>query len=198
MTRDGRRWTWQAIEEVSGQVKVTTYDDLTFQPLVIASSEGVERFTYDVLGRMARREREGEVTEFSYGPIGKIVRAVRSSGSGASSEVGYEYDAHGRLLVADSREGRARFQYDDRGRLAVLVTKNGIAERRVAIGYNEHDRPVRLEVEGVGATEVRYGAGGNVRRPEAAEERRVFGEATAAFVTLQELLDAASTRPKLR
>jgi YD repeat-containing protein len=198
MTSDGRRWTWQATEEEAGDAKVTIYDDRTFQPVSVAASDRVARFEYDGLGRLVRKEVEGEITSLSYGPEGKIAHLERhapaAEGGSASLDLRYAYDAHAHLLRAEGGQDAARLTYDERGRITTIVATSDGTERKVALTYAKGDRPIRIEVQGVGAVVVEYDEHGEVSKVDASEGRKASLEVTLAFQTLLDLVRPASVK----
>jgi YD repeat-containing protein len=197
MTGDGRRWTWQATEEESGDATVTIYDDRTFQPLSVAASDRVARLQYDAFGRIVRKEVEGETTALTYGPEGKVVR-VEHRGSAArateSFEVRYAYDAQARLVSAERGEDTVRVGYDDRGRMVSVDAVSSGTVRKLTIQYGDNDRPVRLEVEGIGAVVVEYDAHGDIKRVDSSSGRRVALYVTSAMQALLDLIRPASVK----
>jgi YD repeat-containing protein len=197
MTSDGRRWTWQATEEDGGDAKVTIYDDRTFQPLSVAASDRVARFEYDGLGRLVRKQVEEEVTTLAYGPEGKVAHVERRSaaeGGTAPVDVRYFYDAHARLLRAEGGQDEARLTYDEHDRITTIVATSDGTERKVAFTYAKGGRPVRIEVQGVGALTVEYDERGEVSKVDAPEGHKTSLEVTRTLQTLLDLVRLASVK----
>ena len=197
MTEDGRRWTWQAIEEQDGLAEVTVYDDRTFQPLSFAQGDRVARFERDGFGRILRKEVGDEAVELTWAPQGKVASVTRRTASDPDAPptvaIRYGYDARAQLVSAEGLDASARASYDARGRMETLVTTSGGTERRLTFGYGEGDRPVRIEAEGLGAITVEYDARGEIRKVDSPDRRVALG-VTSAFHVLLDLVRPADVK----
>jgi YD repeat-containing protein len=194
LTYDGRRFTWQATEEGGETVRVTTYDDRTFQQVAVAEGNEVARFVRDDEGRVARKEAGGRVTWLTYASNGKVASVTRTDASTPGStadSVGYTYDAHGRLVSATDGSRSVEIAYDPRRRIAaVLVTRDG-ETLHVTYGYDEQDRVVRIEVEGLGVVTVVRDAAGEIAKVDSEEGRKVSLQVTSAMNVLLDLIHEA-------
>jgi len=78
-----------------------------------------ETFTYDRVGNLvARRDRRGYVTDFTYDALNRTVRRLDPAAGGARGATLYEYDDAGNQVATIGPTGaRTNFSYDDMGRI---------------------------------------------------------------------------------
>jgi RHS repeat-associated protein len=118
---------------------------------------GVERYTYDPLGRIsAQAGPAGQLARFAYDPAGGLASdapeaapadpprapAVRAARRGGKT---YEYDAAGNLVRRTGPDGEATFEWNGAHRLARVVTERGAT---VTFKYDALGRRVEKAVDG--------------------------------------------------
>ncbi|MDQ1133914.1 YD repeat-containing protein [Pseudoxanthomonas winnipegensis] len=142
-------WQYNAYGELTssddGRITYFGYDEdgrQTHRQTVEGDAEWV---SYDALGRVAVRSRDGVVSAYDYDDAGRVVRTVEdpdgvgnpdpnqmpSSEPHFALETRYTYDALGRALsVQDPRGTITRYRYDTRGQLLEsVVDPDGLALR---------------------------------------------------------------------
>ncbi|WAL97936.1 DUF6531 domain-containing protein [Streptomyces sp. Je 1-369] len=144
--------------------------------------------SYDALGRPLTKNVHGEISTFSYDPVGRLVRAV-----GPHSEVTWEHDRNGRVL-AERVDGRLlSFAYDAMGRRVRRTTPTGASTQH---SYDALGRASALDSSGHG-TSFSHDACGR-------ETERIVGSSLSIAQTWDvlgrplEQTVTASDRPVLR
>lgn len=97
-------------------------------------------FVRDPLGRVAEKHMAGEVTTYSYDPLGRLLHAA-----GPGGELLHQYDRRG-LLKTEMVDGRvSTYGYDALGRRTHRTTPTG---HRTTYGYDEGGRRTRVTAGG--------------------------------------------------
>jgi YD repeat-containing protein len=191
--RAGSRYLHRMVSDVDGDRTDTTYATDSGLPLQIVHNRAVSRFEYNKDGRVTLKQTSQGTTRLSYDTCGKVSR-VGQTRSGASSETwsAFEYDPATCDLrsVRNSAGDRVDLTYDAEGRIAEAVRN----EKTLRFEYNREARPIRIEVDQVGALDITYTPSGEVENVDSKSGRAVALEVTSMFQSLLELIRPADVK----
>ena len=141
-------------------------------PTKITSQDSVTDYTYDSLGRLAKKtlntDYDTEIEEFTYNANNQIISHKLSNLYLTSMETSYTYDSGGLLtrqetLYSDGTRIIETFAYDSRGRLTGAVYNNGTGTASISYTYDSYGRILSqnnvngyLETESPGVTSFTY------------------------------------------
>jgi RHS repeat-associated protein len=167
----------------TGAAIVTGYDGGGHRTSVTDASGATSRFTYDVAGRLATViDPMGAATTYAYNDLNRVSRVTSPLGSATA----YDVDADGKLVATtDAAGGVWRIEYDKADRpitsidpegrvttrsydLLGRVTSEWTPASRANFAYDERDRIVRREVDGV-VTTYTYTKAGRLRTERTAD-----------------------------
>ncbi|MFB7274655.1 DUF6531 domain-containing protein, partial [Streptomyces sp. NPDC056244] len=86
----------------------------------VTPMEALISYAYDAMGRLVRKDAAGEITEFVYDPVGRLLQA-----SGPHGELIYQYDRRGNVKTELSDGRVTAYRYDAAGRRVRRTTPSG-------------------------------------------------------------------------
>ena len=147
---------------------------------------------YDGRGRVVRRaDGQGGSADYIYHPrTDKLIMVI-----GSQTQREFRYDDAGRLIQADSSDGRhIELQYlGDSQQIARLIERHGEARsRELTFRYNAAGKPTQIELIGTGTLHVRYDAQGEIEHVEAPQGGpRMALQITQVFSNLLQVVKVA-------
>jgi RHS repeat-associated protein len=106
----------------NGLTRVFEYDGLNRVARIEYPDDTFEEFDYGCCELEQYRDRQGKLTTYLHDPVGRVVKQWRPDGV----QLGFEYDAEGRLVALVDGEGnRTTWQHDDRGRITRKTYADG-------------------------------------------------------------------------
>lgn len=101
------------------------------------------KLSYDLAGNVVEQNYNGEVTRYSYGPCGKMVKITEHADSKKASSTFYEYDELGQLIVQRADGKSLFFCYDAMGRVQRIFSSDQSVD--YSYEYDHFSRPVSIE-----------------------------------------------------
>lgn len=153
---------------------------------------------YDQQGRLVHRaDGQGGSTDYVYHPkTGKLIMLL-----GSSTQRVFRYDDCGRLIQADSSDGRhIELTYLAGTRqIGRMIERQGkTAPRELKFRYNPAGKPVEIQLVGTGTIHVRYDAQGEIEHVEAPRGGpRTAMQVTQAFSNLLQVVKVAGVNTSL-
>ena len=130
-----------------------------------AAQRRVERFEYDVLGRLVAQVDGANVrTEFTYDAAGNKIKTTVAPGQAEQRVNAFEYDADSRLTAEIDGNGvRTEYRYDATDNKIEVIQAAGRAgeERHTLMTYDADDRLVSITDPKVLTTRYQYDSLGN-------------------------------------
>jgi RHS repeat-associated protein len=123
-----------------------------------------EVFSYDSVGNLvARTDRAGRTTDFTFDDLNRVVRQVdpQVAGAAARGETTFAYDLVGNLLARTDPVGaRTEWTYDDLdreiARTAVVRTGSAVDRFTTSTRYNDASQPIAVTDPTAATTQLRW------------------------------------------
>ena len=143
-----------------GYLEEAIYNESSPYPIKKIEGDTVATYTYFKNGLLESKvvKYKGKVTEkaqYGYDPKFNKMNYVKTD----KAEYRYEYNAKGDLLKAIEKNGNAiLFVYDIQGRISKMYEKTSTKRkpRTLLFTYNVKDKPIEVQLEGVGKLTLTY------------------------------------------
>ena len=186
----GNAFTARTLRTVNGVTTETRYHPCG-QPTLRRQGSQLAEFDYDADCRVTLRRSGGQEMRYSYDPrSGKITSVTEIDlASGRQSSSSYDYDLRGQLVRARNSAGESvTLEYDAAQRINRIERETGDV---LLFTYNDANKPLTIEIPGVGTLDITYDAAGEIARVDSPDGHLAALQITQTFQTLLSLVQAA-------
>ena len=149
-------------------------------------------FTYNASGLVTRKDSHDAIIEYTYNDNNKITYYQYTSKNEPENNrwVFFTYNDDNELVEAKNNQGKlVLFQYDNHRH----ITDMSVDDEILHFTYNDMDKPVRIEVLGLGALNVLYDEYGEVDKVEAEGSSHSLAlKVTSSFTKMLDIVKPAN------
>lgn len=186
----GNPYTARTLRTVNGITTETRYHPCG-QPTLRQDGNRIAEFDYDADCRITLRRADGQETRYTYDArSGKITSVTETNlNTGRQTGNSYEYDLRGQLVRAQNSEGESvTLQYDAAQRITRIKRETGDI---LNFTYNANNKPIVIEIPGIGTLDIEYGAEGEILRVDSPDGHTAAMQITRTFQSLLAMVQAA-------
>lgn len=189
---NGERYSYRITTDINGIVTQTTYNECCGLPIKISRNGHVTTFEYNNRGLVTEKVREDEIIRMEYHPELDKMTYVSYYSPGNSNDEPYEryrfeYDDYGNLTHAEDDTRWVKLHYNEKQKITQMESQDNVLN----FVYNEIGKPIRIEIDGVGAINVTYDKWGEIERVESDDGHSMALQVTQAFQDLLALVKPA-------
>lgn len=186
----GGKYTAGYTRTIDGVTTETRYHPCGM-PTLKRRGNMASEFDYDDQCRLIRKKTANEEVHLEYDPRSQKISRIRDMDLRRKQELvsDFQYDIKGNLIFAqNSKGGSASLSYNAEGQIIRLTDQH---DRVLTFTYGEIGKPTRIEIEGVGAIDVSYGANGEIDNVNSAQGHEAALRVTQSFQSLLALVKPA-------
>ncbi len=195
---DGSRYNRRIATTISGVTTETTYSTNCNLPLKITRGKETTTFSYNTKCLLENKtSSNGESVKLSYHEtFNKITRVVTNEGWSS-----FDYDPKRGVLAKgmNSNGESVRLVHDRKDRIKRLIATNKKTKGKKVLefDYNALDKPVRIEMKGVGKINIDYDNNGEVKKISSKAGHKVANNINQTFESLLRIVRPAGVNLRI-